>query len=323
MCKLTVLMTTYNEEKNIFETAIESIINQTLKDIKILIIVDNPKNSEIIDTIEKYAKKDSRIKYVINEKNLGLPLALNRGIELIDTEYIARMDSDDIASKNRLEKQLQYAIENPDIDLFGTNIKYMDYNSNVLYERGKLPTDYNVIREVMKYVNVFNHPTFFGKTEIFKTYKYRNLKYSQDYDFVCRLLEDGHKVQNMPEYLLDYRLPCKENEKKVVRQKITYYCVQKNYSKKTLNNVNIQEQVKKELVKVNEKKLLKAINLYNEALKTFKKGNKLKFIILILKSFVLSRYTRKQVINTSKYYIIMKKNGEKNENKGKYEKNIA
>lgn len=323
MCKLTVLMTTYNEEKKIFEAAIESILNQTLRDIKVLIVVDNPQNLEIIETIKKYVQNDDRIKYVINEENLGLPLALNRGIDLIDTEYIARMDSDDIANKDRLEKQLHYALENPDIDLFGTNIIYMDYNSDYLYNRRRIPTDYTTIKKSMKYVNVMSHPTFFGKTKIFKEYKYRNLRYSQDYDFVCRLLENGLKVQNLSDYLLKYRLPNKKSDKKIIMQKVTYYCIQKKYRKNTLSKTNIQKQLNNELCKVKEKKFLKSINLYDKALAAFKEGNKVKFFILILKSFMLSKYSRKQIINTCIYYIIMKKNGDKNGDERNCKKDIT
>ncbi len=104
MKKLTCLMTTYNENGIILETAINSILNQTYQNFDFLIIVDNPDNSEIISVLEDYSKKDNRIRYIINKKNMGLPMALNKGIDMIRTKYIARMDADDIALPERFEK---------------------------------------------------------------------------------------------------------------------------------------------------------------------------------------------------------------------------
>lgn len=300
-------MTTYNEEKSIFEDALNSILNQTLKEIKILIIIDNPKNQEIIETIKKYSQNDNRISYIINEENLGLPLALNKGIELVTTKYIARMDSDDIAKSDRLEKQLRYAMQKPEVDLFGTNIVYMSYKSEVLYKRGKIPTSYNKIKQVMKYVNVLNHPTFFGKTEVFKKIKYRNLRYSQDYDFTCRLLENGYIIENLPDYLLNYRLPQNLSESKIIRQKVTQYCIQKDYCKGQLSDSNIYEEIEKEMTNIKKEKFLKSIKLYDRAFIEIKNKKYLKSMITLFESFILSKYARKQIFNSCNYYIKMKK----------------
>lgn len=76
MANLTVLMTTYNEEKHVFEMALNSILNQTLKDFKILIVVDNLENTFVIDVIKKYAEKDNRINYIINDTNLRITISL-------------------------------------------------------------------------------------------------------------------------------------------------------------------------------------------------------------------------------------------------------
>lgn len=236
----------------------------------------------------------------------GLPLALNKGIELINTKYIARMDADDVAKKERLERQLNYMENNPKTDLIGANIIYMDYNSNVLYKRGAIPTKYNQIKKVMKYVNVFNHPTFFGKTEVFKKYKYRNLKYSQDYDLICRLLEDGCIVENIPDYLLEYRLPMKNNDAKIIKQKIIYYCVQEAYAKQKLINTDIENIAKEKLKDVNTEKLVQATNTYDEAINALKQQQKAKFIKNIIKSFCLSQYQRRQIINVIKYKFIQR-----------------
>lgn len=301
---VTVLMTTYNENRKIFVNALESILNQTYKNIEILVIVDNKENEEIINTLKEYTEKDDRIAYVVNSHNLGLAESLNKGINLIKTKYIARMDADDISTIDRIEKQVKYAEENPELVLIGSNITYIDFAGNELYKRNAHPNDYANIKEVMKYINIFHHPTFFGKTEIFKKYKYRNLQYSQDYDLVCRLLENNCKVGNMNEYLLYYRKPNDIKEEKLYKQKITYYCIQREYNKGTLNNANINKIVENELNEKNKNNVIKGIKYYNKAVNYYKQKKYLKFIILFIKSWMLSKYQRHQIRGIIRSYKI-------------------
>ena len=302
--EVTVLMTTYNEEKNIFITALESILNQTYQNIKILIVVDNKENKEIIDTIKKYQKMDNRIKFFINQKNMGLANSLNNGIDLIDTEYIARMDADDIAVPERIEKQLNFLKNNINIDFIGSNICYIDYFGNKIKSRKLHSNEYNKISKIMKYMNIFHHPTFFGKTEIFKLFKYRNLKYSQDYDFVCRLLEKKVKITNINEDLLYYRQPMKISDEKLFKQKIIYYCIQEKYKKKKLCDIDIVEYTNYQISKANKEKFFKAIKLYKEALESFKNKRYIKAMRKLIKSFIESKYQRIEILNFIKYYSV-------------------
>lgn len=301
---ISVIMSVYNGETYL-EEAIGSVVKQTFKNWELIIINDCSTDSTG-EILSRFALSDERIKVHTNEVNLKLPSSLNKAISLCSGKYIARMDADDIADIERLEKQVCYAKEHPEVDLFGTNVVYMDYNSNILYSRGRIPTDYKKIKKIMKYANVFNHPTFFGKTSVFQKYKYRLLKYSQDYDFICRLLENGCVITNMPEYLLNYRLPVKKSEEKLIRQRITYYCIQKNYKKGILNKVNIEDIIEKEMKEVNNNKVASSIFYYDQAFVMKKNNEKIKFIKLLLKSFITSKYQRKQILNLVSYYFINK-----------------
>ena len=117
MPKVSVLMPAYNSEKYIAE-AIESILNQTFSDFEFIIINDGStdKTAEIVDG---YARADKRIKFINNKKNQGLIAVLNQGLDLCRGEYIARMDSDDIAINDRLEKQVAYLDANPHVGAVG------------------------------------------------------------------------------------------------------------------------------------------------------------------------------------------------------------
>ena len=101
---ITVLMPVYNAERYVGE-AIESILNQTFRDFKFLII-DDGSTDRSCEIIRAYSLEDHRIELVINESNMGITKTLNKGLSMIDTPYIARMDSDDISLPHRFEKQL-------------------------------------------------------------------------------------------------------------------------------------------------------------------------------------------------------------------------
>ena len=94
---ISVVMSTYKEPIEYIEQSINSILNQTYRDIEFVIIVDNPDNAEHIEYIQNRMSGDSRIKLSINEKNCGLTESLNRAIALARGTFIARMDADDIA----------------------------------------------------------------------------------------------------------------------------------------------------------------------------------------------------------------------------------
>ncbi|MEQ4894891.1 glycosyltransferase family A protein, partial [Escherichia coli] len=108
---ITVIMPVYNAEKYIYES-IKSILVQSYSNFEFIIINDGSKDSSG-KIIENFLD-DTRIRY-INRENKGLVFTLNEAISLSRGNYIARMDADDISHPLRLEKQLNFLLENPDI----------------------------------------------------------------------------------------------------------------------------------------------------------------------------------------------------------------
>ena len=140
MVETSVIMATYKESIECLKQSIESIINQTYNDFEFIIILDNPDNKEHIAFINDYVCKDERIKFYINDKNMGLTNTLNRGLELAEGKYICRMDADDISELYRMEHQKKYLEENDFdlIDLINTlkafpNLIVVDDTSKELY----------------------------------------------------------------------------------------------------------------------------------------------------------------------------------------------
>ena len=112
--KVTVLTCVYNGLPYLKE-AIESTLNQTYEDFEYLIIDDASPDKNITKLIESY--KDPRINFVKNEKNLGVSNTINKALSIIKTQYVVRVDQDDVNLPNRIEEQIAYLDENPDIDI--------------------------------------------------------------------------------------------------------------------------------------------------------------------------------------------------------------
>ena len=113
---VSILLPLYNEELLIANRAINSICNQTYSNLEVILLLDNPNNIHLRDLMLEFAQKDYRMRCIFNETNLGLPKTLNRGIDVAQGEYIARMDADDVSYPERIEKQLNYMLLHPDID---------------------------------------------------------------------------------------------------------------------------------------------------------------------------------------------------------------
>jgi len=97
---VSVFIPTYNREKYVFESVC-SILNQSFKDFE-LIVVDDGSTDHTRDILASI--KDERLKVYFNDKNMGIPYTRNRGIELASGEYFALLDSDDVATVDRLRE---------------------------------------------------------------------------------------------------------------------------------------------------------------------------------------------------------------------------
>ena len=195
---LTVLMPVYNGEKYLNE-AIDSILNQTFSDFEFLIINDgSTDNTE--DIILSYS--DPRIRYIKNEKNLKLIATLNKGLDLVQGIYIARMDADDISLPTRLEKQLNFLVNNQDYILVSSRISSFGSVSN-FYSRSL--TNDQIIQELLSN-NCIYHSTVMLNKLLLKDEIYRSsFLHAEDYDLWTRICLLG-KMIVLDEVLLKYRV---------------------------------------------------------------------------------------------------------------------
>lgn len=117
MPTVSVLTPIYNTNHAHLRECIESILNQTFTDFEFIILNDSPDNDALEKLVLSYG--DARIRYVKNEKNIGISQSRNKLIELARGKYIAIFDHDDISHPTRLEKQVNFLDKNPYIGVVG------------------------------------------------------------------------------------------------------------------------------------------------------------------------------------------------------------
>ena len=296
MVDVSVIMATYKESLKLLKDAIESILSQTYQNFEFIIILDNPDNNDHIQYINSLSQKDKRIRFYINDKNIGLTETLNRGLSLSKGKYICRMDADDISIKNRIEIQKEF-IEKYDYDLIGGISQMIDENEAVIYTIKKVPSDINKIRKILKYNQVISHPTWFGKKEVFDRIKgYRAMPLCEDYDFTLRAALLGYKISNINEIVLKYRMTSSSiSRSNLFEQYLFARFISKQYSHNKVANI---DEAKKYVEKHNNNKAseryLMANMRFNNALKDIEERKYIKFFKDgILLSFTSWNYLNK------------------------------
>ena len=193
---ISVILPAYNASNYIAES-INSILNQTYEDFELIIVNDGSKDqtAEIVNSF-----KDSRIKLVNNDSNMGIVFSLNKAIAISVGKFIARMDSDDIAMQDRLAKQIEY-LRNNNLEICGCAIKTFGSMEKTI--------TYPELIEDVRFFSIFGsplaHPTVLGNANLFKKYLYKNVA-AEDYDLWSRMLIDGVRIGSMKDALLNYRV---------------------------------------------------------------------------------------------------------------------
>lgn len=203
---ISVIMGAYREKPEILSEAVESILSQTFKNLELIVILDDPENTHLQKYLEEAEKKDRRVRFLINEKNMGLSKTLNRALSLSQGDYIARMDADDISLPERLQKQLEW-LQLHDLDLVGGELQMIDESGNPIYSIQTIPSDPEQVKKALKYGTPIPHPTWLVKREVYDTLSgYRAVPQTEDYDFLIRAVLKGYRCGSVPQRVLKYRM---------------------------------------------------------------------------------------------------------------------
>lgn len=206
--KFSVLISVYFKESSLFfDEALNSIEQQTLKPNEIVLVEDGPLTEELNTVIESHLQ-NSTIPYKIVklEKNMGLGIALRKGVNACQYPWIARMDSDDISVVDRFEKQVAYLNRNPDVDVLGSWIQEFSDSPNDDTVYRKTPCKDNDIVKFAKYRNPLNHVTvMFRKSAVQSVGGYKDMNGFEDFYLWIRMMQKGYLFANIDEVLVKVR----------------------------------------------------------------------------------------------------------------------
>lgn len=227
--KISVLTSAYNAEPYIGES-IESILSQTFKDFE-LIIVDDCSTDKTLKVIQKYAKKDKRIRVIVNKTNQGV--GKNRNILKNNAKgiYIAWQDADDISPKNRLLHQYQYLESHPNAWIVGGYLEFFD-ETGILSIRKYAENDKDIRKNMFKF-----SPVSLGASMIRKKYLDEFGDYDPNYvpaDDVEMSFRVGSKYEfgNIQEVVLKYRqVPTSYTHTRLKRMELATLKIRLHYAK--------------------------------------------------------------------------------------------
>ena len=205
---ISVLMSLYAKENpDYVRKAVMSMITQTRRPDEIIIVEDGPLTEDLYHVLEDVKNSsDVPVRSVQLKQNSGLGIALLEGLKACSQEYTARMDADDIAHEDRLEKEYAYLSAHPDVSAVGSWIAEFETEGEILRQK-TMPCSYEEVYEYGKMRNPINHMTVMFRTEdVRKAGGYRHFPSLEDYDLWSRMLAKGMKLENIPEVLVDMRL---------------------------------------------------------------------------------------------------------------------
>lgn len=206
----SVLMSIYHKENpNFLTECLESIWdNQTLKPTEIIIVKDGILTFELERVIEIWQEKlGSVLKIIPLDKNIGLGRALNEGLKHCSYDWVFRMDTDDICTPDRFEKQVKFIQKNPDVVLFGGQIIEFNQQIDDLNIIKKVPTNNEDIKQYAQKRCPFNHVTVaFKKSVVLQLGGYQHHLFMEDYNLWLRIIGAGFQVANLPDVVLYARI---------------------------------------------------------------------------------------------------------------------
>lgn len=310
MSVISVLIRVHGETP-FLRNALESVLAQTIiNQVEILLVLDRP-SVESISVIKEYMKFEGVSR--VESKRPGAVQALQEGLMHITSEFTAILDADDLMSVDRLEKQLIFLRENPEIMVVGSNILIINARNEIVSKKEFEQNPDIIWNYRFKMVPLANPATLFRTQEIQNLGGYREYyPYADDPDLWLRVLEVG-AISNIPEYLTYYRehdnqLTWKNREKIILHGLAVKKSARNRASgKPDLSELyeSVEEWGTKPLIKIRVRKILKEREML-EAISLAQSEKKMTLFIIYSGIFLLFNprsfyiYARRKMTNYSK-----------------------
>ena len=198
-------MPVLNGNSEHLKLAIESILQQSMKNFE-FIIIDDGSNQQTKQLLNTYCAQDDRIRIITNEDNIGIARSLNYGISLAKGEIIARHDADDIAEITRLQLQLDMLTENQSIVGCFSAVKHINMLGEVIAEFPVSETSQTIAAELFLNSRLCHPTMFMYKYAIDKVGGYPLTQYAQDYALYTKMIRQGYAFGGINKTLVRYRI---------------------------------------------------------------------------------------------------------------------
>jgi glycosyltransferase involved in cell wall biosynthesis len=268
---VSVVMSIYSEPEDWLRESIDSILNQTFLNYEFIIINDNPDREFNRILLEEYLTKDPRIIIINNDENIGLTKSLNKGLDIVRGDFIARMDADDWSFPERLRVQYEFMYNNENIGACGS---YIEYFGNISRHDKSYFLEPGYTKSSLIFKNPIAHPTAFIRNAILKKY---NIQY--DESFSCtqdyKLWSDLSPftlLANIPQVLLKYRV-----QKKQISQSKSNIQIDLAKSIRLFETEKYMGLLFQDFIKIKDKR-----KQFNYVLRTQKKSKERSFLLLTI-----------------------------------------
>ena len=201
--KVSVIMPCFNTAQFLIQ-AIDSILTQTYPDLE-LIVINDASSDGSRKILESFQEKNFRIRVFTNEQNKGISESMNVGLQQARGEYVARMDSDDIALPEKIAKQVQFLDTHADFGICSVNLLGIDKEGAAVPGTFYPPTDVPINWLFLWKNPIPNAPTMYRKSILEGIAFDKKFSVSEDYDFLCKLILIT-KVHKINDVLYHYRI---------------------------------------------------------------------------------------------------------------------
>ncbi|MGA7566711.1 MAG: glycosyltransferase, partial [Terriglobales bacterium] len=201
---VSVVMSVFNSDRFLSE-AVESILDQGFQELE-FIVIDDGSTDRTASILDGYQNGDARMR-VCHEEHAGLIKSLNRGCELARGKYLARMDADDVAMKERIARQVDFMEVHQETGALGGAVEWIDATGKLLGIYPNPAGDREIKAELLRGFCAFWHPTMLLRREVFAwAGGYRSgVVGAEDYDLWLRIA-DRFQLANLEEVVLKYRI---------------------------------------------------------------------------------------------------------------------
>ena len=202
---ISVVMPCYRESLEVLGRTVDSILGQTYEELELVVVVDDPSQTETIKMLRSRAGQDSRVSVFVNPQNLGVWPSYNRGVREARGDLVAIQDADDTSLPNRLERLQGFLAANPEVDVVGSGLEYVSSDSGeTLLVRHYPP----VVGGEMRRYSPLAHATTLRRAGLYERYGFydesERYRHAADYELWCRWFSAGVRMANVQEVLYRY-----------------------------------------------------------------------------------------------------------------------